>query len=1086
MRSFASRRGSALLVVLGMLAFMVVSAVAFSAYMRRARLPSNYLRRATSSRELVKAALARAIDDIDHAVNDNPHPGLGTQKCNHRDENTGTSNTNRNGWVGRVFMNTDMSNNSTTKDNAPNGAADPNDTVSVLSLEGLAYVPAPLQGEARYYSRRTPTAEWHSFDFDAGRYAYFALDVSDYFDVNRMFANEPRSSAANTRITLSYLFENGNGGTWDSFLKSGTPAVRSVDDDLNISFSGSCVPLTSVADMNLLLGSSSCGSFKSWFYEYYNKGGKVDVGSKPNDDKNPRLMPLITDACFITNDVFKTSEAYSATWSGNGQAGTDPYNLADASSQPFNFKKDWSEETPINIDDIFNDYRENNLWYKHLSLVGMCALCDYLDPDRIPTSLSIPTLERVPMICGFKLQNAMAGTFGLKREPETDNNIVVKYNDTVVTPNDNPPKQQGETRVVTATVVYRLGLDNFMPNGKLQVASIFPFAHKDEKDTSGWQIDGRFSLFFTDITSGAMKLRTDDAESVLHLSNKDVPEIQASELTSDGVFNAKMTGGAPTFTVPDDIYKCSTLSIDGSEPLDALLKTDFLTVVYKWEQTAKIDRSNILEEPTLKWAPWFSDDIKNDETKRTITLGLPILGNNGLVKHAKDRKWTGNPDIANLQLNAAVWMRVKDSQNRVVDMVPACPDDDNAQLRGKDGLSVNIIRFRGKFGAPYPLMLLGVTLTGDNGETALKLDSVSALDNYCSTGLKFTIPAEAFYSPDPRFNYAPESWIKDTGGDVASLTDWQAKNNNAFGDSGKDIYFATSDAGYLQSPYELSNLPWLTNLTPNYGGNDANSYLEEPGNKSAIATVINSACNYKYFWRNYKLWKRNAPAYNDDNPISVESNLLFHTSYQGQRVNPYSDNMEVIRAVFANTPLDWKRASTSTVYSASSECAGDFFGAASSFSKYTWSDSSQESNAKTTREELERFAKEFIKEVNEEYKNEDPETWDVVLADLMSDDQTNYLGGESLSSAKLYKSDRDFLYGYWRDCFAARQQLYLIFVRAEPLMLGGSSPGATPPQLGGRAVALVWRDPTAVGNKGSSECSGYPHPTRVLFYKNLE
>ena len=68
----------------------------------------------------------------------------------------------------------------------------------------------------------------------------------------------------------------------------------------------------------------------------------------------------------------------------------------------------------------------------------------------------------------------------------------------------------------------------------------------------------------------------------------------------------------------------------------------------------------------------------------------------------------------------------------------------------------------------------------------------------------------------------------------------------------------------------------------------------------------------------------------------------------------------------------------------------------------------------------------------------------------------------------------------------ARQQLYLIFVRAEPLMLGGSSPGATPPQLGGRAVALVWRDPTAVGDKGSTDCPGYPHPTRVLFYKNLE
>ena len=56
------RRGSALLVVLGVLAFLVVSAVAFSAFMRRARLPSSYLRRTVASRQLAKAAVVRAID----------------------------------------------------------------------------------------------------------------------------------------------------------------------------------------------------------------------------------------------------------------------------------------------------------------------------------------------------------------------------------------------------------------------------------------------------------------------------------------------------------------------------------------------------------------------------------------------------------------------------------------------------------------------------------------------------------------------------------------------------------------------------------------------------------------------------------------------------------------------------------------------------------------------------------------------------------------------------------------------------------------------------------------------------------------
>ena len=71
------RKGSALLIVLGMLAFMVISAVAFSAFMRFSRMPSSYLRRTSSSRHLVKAALAEAIDIVDAAVADNPHPGVG-------------------------------------------------------------------------------------------------------------------------------------------------------------------------------------------------------------------------------------------------------------------------------------------------------------------------------------------------------------------------------------------------------------------------------------------------------------------------------------------------------------------------------------------------------------------------------------------------------------------------------------------------------------------------------------------------------------------------------------------------------------------------------------------------------------------------------------------------------------------------------------------------------------------------------------------------------------------------------------------------------------------------------------------------
>ena len=82
-------------------------------------------------------------------------------------------------------------------------------------------------------------------------------------------------------------------------------------------------------------------------------------------------------------------------------------------------------------------------------------------------------------------------------------------------------------------------------------------------------------------------------------------------------------------------------------------------------------------------------------------------------------------------------------------------------------------------------------------------------------------------------------------------------------------------------------------------------------------------------------------------------------------------------------------------------------------------------------------------------------------------------------SKSLSGVDRKYLYGFWRDSFANRQQLFLIFLRAEPTMMGGGSIGQTPPQLGARAVALVWRNP-------ETGTAGQPHRMRVLFYRQFD
>ena len=146
------RRGSALLIVLGMVSFMVVSAIGFSVYMRESRKPSSFLRRESTARYLLKSALANAISRIDgevtrnapdnaerlEGVYDDVYPGL--------TRNSPAIEDNGNYWSHHIFM--------------PFGPVGSQETVSTLTLEGLAYLPPAIINEARVFSRLTRTARW--------------------------------------------------------------------------------------------------------------------------------------------------------------------------------------------------------------------------------------------------------------------------------------------------------------------------------------------------------------------------------------------------------------------------------------------------------------------------------------------------------------------------------------------------------------------------------------------------------------------------------------------------------------------------------------------------------------------------------------------------------------------------------------------------------------------------------------------------------------------------------------------------------------------------------------------------------------
>lgn len=1044
------RNGSALLIVLGALSFLVVSAVAFSAYMRRSRLPSSYLRRSVAARDLAKGALAHVIDEIDRAVADGVHPGLG-----------GTS---ANTWRDRVFF-------------RGGGEQDISQTAPTLTFEGLAYIPPPLVNEVRYWSRKTPTAVWRSFGYDTGRYAYCAIDISDYFDVNRLVADYPRSSAANRRITAAHLFEDVNhtsapsgADAWDKFMEQ----FRDIDEEsLEMRFdSSSKMPLVSLADFNLALGDKgSIGKMKSPFVEYLQNdksGSFYPTGSGAGE--GTAVLKLYSAMTFVTDGWFPKSKK---TLSGNGNNALETYDLADGRYQPFQMNllaKDRMKLSQAILGTGLNAQGgKSDLWLDRLSGLGCAALADYLDADRTPISLAIPTTERVPMICGISPQLGPA-KFRLR-----------------IQGNEGEPtekvKESETSRTVTQTVTWKIDaaeINKAFMQGRVQALAVYPFLHKEQSEPQ-FEIDGQFSLFFsaTDI-----KLRTGPRD-VLHLSQRQIADSAVDPAT--GVIHVKLPRGNPAMktlssgeaeTQEDAVWDSAVaLSLDAGSNLATEFNNagrEFLKLTYTWKQTR--------DDKDQPWTPTLqtlmqTDVSGNSEVTVEASCGLPALKSDGTVDEDFTTRLLNNVKNPNwskaIKLNAAVWLRViNKTDNKVVDLVPACISDDSVQNGINDpDTRVEIIGQDEFAGKPYPLMRFDMGVTLDFGVQKLL---AFAGDDGAAPDMK--ADPEAVMIADPRFNYAPEHWFRHNTQNLTAQEWTNALKEGGYhgGNHDGDIFLATSDAGYLQSVYELAFIPRFTNLRT--AGNSASSgNLQPPGNGNLVTfEARGSERNRDFMWTSYDPINLDEAAFND---------LPFTSEGTGMKVNPYSDSTNVLMAAFANTPVDWRRSSTNVMDGATDYATmpvSDFN------KKYAWN--GYNDNAKFAWDDLEKVAGEFMRRVRASGNSGWKTVWnDLDWYGLCSDGKVFASGGGqdmeiTGDTDELWDVDRKFLYGFWRDCFDAKQQLFLIFVRAEPLMLGGGTADQLPPQLGARAVALVWRDPTT----SSGTTSGYPHRTRLLFYRPLD
>ncbi|MBR4615505.1 MAG: hypothetical protein IKO55_07870 [Kiritimatiellae bacterium] len=1035
MKRVAARKGSALLIVLGMIGIMVISAVAFSAYMRYSRLPSSYLRRTSASRHLAHAAIAEAIDMIDASIGNNPHPGVGTAATIYPRYN-GRSEI-RNYWRDRCYIGT-------------NQLAAVEDTVSVLNLEALAYIPAALVNDARYYSRHTLSASWKRLGYDAGRYAFFAIDVSDFLNVNKTPADFGRNSSDRGKFTFAHVLENNNHtsytiqpSAWDTFLENYVD-IQAFRDGTQPA--ASKMPFMSLADMGLAMymKAGSMANTLCPFLSYIAGGSAID------NIADTAAADMLRRFTFVTDGLQPTCAAKSNL----------PGDLSDSKRQPFpRMKKGKGTKTTNREVLTLVDGGTSTLLEQNMCLLDMISLYDYLDENDVPVSLALPTTERVPMICGLQ------STIQLNFKPKVDEAEVV----------EGGAKKKADCKAVGDFYFLKTTcfLDPQGPGGIGGFSSMYMFPFRRDKDvqSSGFKGETALRICFGVGTPG---LRTrSDSPYVLQ---------QGSEFEATGVggcaMRPKVQSASCTFSDvdrPEDAVKKLDTTVNFNEVRSWFQQNPLFWVKKKFVVTA-IDPSTgaaVFAEDTGACEAGVSQDFHPVNADGTGDGGFTA----DLVKQGG-------------KVMVRPYMTVTSRITRngdTLDLVPACIRDDN-KYNGINN-DVNIANIGGGAGT-QPIM----TFCGDKDiefslEAFQKGDPIEVKIN--------PTDAQSLFCPDPRWNFAPENFVRV---DEALNPNWYTETGNpkcGLGRDGRDgdIFMFVSNQGYMQSISELAFLP-RTSIDMG-GGSEVTGNAAFSFDKSDfVKDDVTATANWNLMWRTYRLYPQGGLSADGIYDIGIFDGGC------GQRINPYTTSHDAMMAAFANTPYSWWAASTNNQDKALEDLD------ASAFNK-DYAFNAMNSKAKFAWKDLELVADNISAAMR---ANGDGD-WCAGYDSLDWAGQNSDLAGVTFQgdTCDLYDVDRKFLYGFWRDCFAAKQQLFLVFVRAEPMMMGSGAVGQAPPQLGARAMALVWRNPgpsSVTGIAGGKKAwpqsmdntrqkamnnasdgttdANRPHQTRILFYRQFE
>ena len=1123
--------GSALLVVLGFLSFMVVSAVAFAIYMRSERVPSSALRRNTATRHLVKAALAQAMSRVDDAIRNDPFPGLANTNGNvfvnfYHDKDNNSMDL----WFGRVFMPPDPAGLIDDSGARVSAANEPEDrekfswrfapvteTVSVLNLEALGYLPPPLVNDVRFLSRSSFAAKWQNFAFDAGRFAFCAVNVSDYFDINRTkvgVRSSPLDSRISLRGTLTWHPEDGTEETVSDgeFTELGkmlgpdaTRQTYSNPDGNAGSGAKATTEYISMLDYNLALGSkapSGIGPVYSPFYNWIKKGSEsYFYGGSINTStgaKQARRQPFVTDS-------FEPQLPGGGVTNGAYGKGID---LATYKGQPFYGLDMRGNATEQDVLEATSSECFRRMYEK--GLIGrpdLFTLYDYLDHDDVPLSLAMPSVECVPMVAAVDLIGNNLARLQVNPTPQVEKSLSSSA--------PGPAEQTTKTS-------YNLKHDSFdTASTYVRVLVAYPFRHFNGRNVDGFKVQVAMKVF---VAAGAVSVRPADGLSSLHPDPQSKGaewDQQSKAFTIDG----KAPGNALAWSLYSEKIPVS-IPNECDSPDKAVIS---VKIDGRWKGSADMPGEPTFftmiekEQGTVDAYGAFHGGGKKEQS---CQFNLRPFNDGTLLPNDPIPVAAGSPvpySTAQFRTYAMLWVRIVDADGKTVDLAPAIMADD--QLNSKQ----NNLGVLGEYGGNAPGCLLFST-DPENAYTYENLlkgtfDGLNGSDPKWRAGTGSDANMKSLATVDPRYNYAPEDWfVWDKR--INDGTEWldEICGTDYFKidmqDGGtRDIFMFTSNQGYLQSPGEFAFLPRLSQWN-DHPGTTISSILKQAPKASAEAKHADGPMgilNLNCAWRTYPV---DRTLYEDFVKVGIGRGT------DGiQTVNPYSDDEAVLRSVFAYTPCDYWTAGRIVADKKADDLASDGFGeivrklgdnnkmsgdsiSAKECVKFAFCHKNDDSSSRMSVGAVNGIVDYFRSIISADANKK---SWEEIFDDLpwfadldpLKDESFKKFFGQTLGECPLYSIDRKFLYSYWRDCFANKQQLFLIFVRAESTALGGPGEG-TPAQQGGRAVALVWREPTAY-DEGSNPGSTYsdnigqndirrrefrigrrPHRMRVLFYHQFD